>query len=321
LALDTFSPATAVQLGDPLTQKRMTDFLLEARDLGLYRGITDNGAGGLSSSVGEMARISGGASIDVSLAKTKYPGLKPFELVISESQERMTVGVPPEKLNAFMDLAERRGVEVSHLGEFTQSGRFEIFYANKLLASLDLNFLHYGCPRLELEAEWKGRNEIFSPISIRSEEATEALLQLLGRPNIASKEWLIRQYDHEVQGMSVVKPLHTVSPGTSRAWSGPNDAGVVKPKPMSDLGLAIGCGINPKLSDIDPFLMAQSAVDEAVRNVLCVGAEYGLSDSILALVDNFCWPDPVGNLEKTAWLVCGMLLLHFLLPWFLEKTA
>jgi len=311
LALDSQSPLTAVQLGDPITQKRAADFILEARDLGLYRAITDNGAGGLSSSVGEMARLSGGAQMDVSLAKTKYPGLKPYELVVSESQERMTLAVPPERLNAFIDLADRRGVEVSNLGEFTKSGRLEITYAGKRVADLDLEFLHEGVPRLELKAEWGVVTQIptiiqesaLKPFESFESGADRMLLNLLARPNIASKEWLIRQYDHEVQGMSVVKPLHTVFPGTLNASSGPNDAGMIQPKPTSDAGLVVGCGINPKLSDIDPFLMAQSSVDEAVRNVLCVGAEFGRPESVLALVDNFCWPDPVNDPVKTAWLV------------------
>lgn len=294
LALDESSPATAVQLGDPITQKRMADFLLEARDLGLYRSITDNGAGGLSSSVGEMAKLAGGARMDVSLAKTKYPGLKPYQLVVSESQERMTLAVPPENLPEFLALAERRSVEVSDLGEFTDTGRFDIQYQGKNVASLELDFLHDGVPRLELKALWSGRSTVSveDPVSFGS-EAAESLLKLLSRPNIASKEWLIRQYDHEVQGSSVIKPLHTTGIGTGVTSSGPNDGAVIKPKPSSDCGIAIGCGINPKLSDIDPYLMAQSAVDEAIRNILCVGAEFGRPDSIVALVDNFCWPDPV----------------------------
>lgn len=308
LALTEASPSAAVQLGDPITQKRMADFLLEARDLGFYRAITDNGAGGLSSSVGELARLSGGAHMDVSLAKTKYPGLKPFELVVSESQERMTVAVPPEKMAIFLALADRRGVEVSDLGFFNDSGKFEIYFQEKCVGSLDLNFLHGGSPRLELRAEWTGRKRSSPPAeptqsSSFGSSAHQILLELLGRPNIASKEWLIRQYDHEVQGMSVVKPLHTVGIGTSTHFSGPNDGAVIKPKPHSMSGIAVACGINPKLSDIDPYLMAQSAVDEAVRNLLCVGAEFGREDSLLALVDNFCWPDPVESPEKAGALV------------------
>jgi phosphoribosylformylglycinamidine synthase len=309
LALDERSPVSAVQLGDPMTQKRAADFLLEARDMGLYRAITDNGAGGLSSSVGEMARLSGGARMDVSRARTKYPGLKPYELVVSESQERMTIAVPADRIALFLALAERRAVEVSDLGEFTDSGRFDIFYGEKLVASLDLEFLHHGVPQLELKAEFTPpkpfapTQAVLSPISTFEAQAGQTLLKLLSRPNIASKEWLIRQYDHEVQGSSVVKPLHTAAPGTGAAWSGPNDASVIKPKPSSESGLAIGCGILPRLSDLDPYLMAQASVDEAVRNILAVGAEFGRDDSVLSLCDNFCWPDPVSDPGKMAALV------------------
>ncbi|MBY0470645.1 phosphoribosylformylglycinamidine synthase [bacterium] len=305
LAMDESSPVTAVQLGDPITQKRAADFLLEARDLGLYRAITDNGAGGLSSSVGEMARISGGARIDVSKAKTKYPGLKPYELTVSESQERMTVAVQPECLAKFKDLAARRGVEVSDLGIFSDTGLFEVYYGDRIVASLDLEFLHKGAPRIKLQAKWNGPTlaPAAPAASLKQENAEPLLLGLLGRPNIASKEWLIRQYDHEVQGMSVIKPLQLCGLATPEAFSSPNDAGVIKPIAGAPIGVAVGCGINPKLSDIDAYLMAQAAVDESIRNVLCVGAEYGTDDSVLALVDNFCWPDPVGDLGKSAALV------------------
>ncbi len=311
LALDQNSPSSAVQLGDPITQKRVADFILEARELGLYRAITDNGAGGLSSSVGELARLSGGAKMDVGLAKTKYPGLKPYELVVSESQERMTLAVSQEHLASFTELAEHRGVEVSCLGEFTSSGSFEIFFHGKRVADLNLEFLHGGCPKLEMKAYWSEPPAPSFAKSAQDERSFEldgakTLIELMGRPNIASKEWMIRQYDHEVQGMSVIKPLHTITSAT-QTMSGPNDAAVLKPKPSSDAGIVVGCGINPKLSDIDAYLMAQSAVDEAVRNVLCVGAEFGTEESVLALVDNFCWPDPVNDPAKAAALVRACL--------------
>ncbi len=298
LALDEASPSSAVQLGDPITQKRAADFLLEARDLGLYRAITDNGAGGLSSSVGELARLSGGARMDISKAKTKYPGLKPYELVVSESQERMTVAVPPEKLEIFLALARRRASEVSDLGSFTDSGSFDVFHGDRAVASLPLEFLHGGAPRLSIEATWSGRPEAPAVAAGESFEHSGAkvLLELLGRPNVASKEWLIRQYDHEVQAASVIKPLHVAGLlGGGTPSSGPNDAGVLKPKSASWAGLAVGCGLQPRLSDVDAYLMAQAAVDEAVRNVLCCGAEFGAPESVLALVDNFCWPDPVAS--------------------------
>ncbi|HTL11701.1 MAG TPA: AIR synthase-related protein, partial [Bdellovibrionota bacterium] len=201
LALDEHSPVSAVQLGDPITQKRTADFLLEARDRLLFRTLTDNGAGGLSSSIGELATLSGGAKMDVSQAKVKYPGLKPFELVVSESQERMSIAVPPEKMQAFLRLADARGVEVSVLGEFTDSGFFEIYNGTECVAALDLEFLHEGVPKMEIEAEWAGSPQPPGQVETAFDrEAGATLLQLLSRPNVASKEWMIRQYDHEVQG-------------------------------------------------------------------------------------------------------------------------
>jgi phosphoribosylformylglycinamidine synthase II len=296
LALDKSSPVTAVQLGDPITQKRAADFLLEARDLGLYRCVTDNGAGGLSSSVGELAELSGGARMDVAEAKVKYPGLKPFELVVSESQERMTLAVPPEKRAELEELANRRGVELSFLGEFTTSGHFEILHGEEVVGLLDLTFLHDGNPTLQLQAEWTDRvADVRFERKAFSKPAEEALIALLGRLNIASKEWLIRQYDHEVQGSSVIKPLHTVSPGTPDEKSGPNDSGVVRLRSESPVGVVVGSGLCPRLSDHDPYTMAQMAVDEAARNVIASGAEYGEEESVLAMIDNFCWPDPVSD--------------------------
>lgn len=292
-------PSSVVQLGDPITQRRMTDFLIEARDQGLYRTLTDNGAGGLSSSVGEMAEIAGGARMDVSLAKTKMPGLKPFELVISESQERMTVAVPPEDREKFLELAARRGVEVSVLGEFTNSGRFEIFYGENKVADLSLEFLHKGAPTLKLKAHWKEKT--FATKSTAQEvRPFETLRALLQRPNIRSKENMIRQYDHEVQGRSVIKSLQT----SPKQRSTPNDAAVLAVSYENSIGVVVGCGLAPRLSQADPYLMAQAAVDEAVRNLLCVGAEFSLGDeTVLSLIDNFCWPDPVEDAEKMAALV------------------
>lgn len=292
-------PSSVVQLGDPITQRRMTDFLLEARNQGLYRTLTDNGAGGLSSSVGEMAGLAGGARMDVSLAKTKMPGLKPFELVISESQERMTVAVPPNRREAFLELALRRGVEVSVLGEFTHSGRFEIFYAQDKVADLSLDFLHDGNPKLQLKAHWTHKASVAIPAP-KEAEPFKTLKQILQRPNIRSKENMIRQYDHEVQGRSVVKSLQTSQ--TQR--STPNDAAVLALSHENSVGVVVGCGLNPRLSNVDPYLMAQAAVDEAVRNLLCVGAEFSLGDeTVLSLIDNFCWPDPVEDKAKMAALV------------------
>jgi phosphoribosylformylglycinamidine synthase II len=303
LALTEEVPGSVVQLGDPITQKRMTDFLLEARDRGLYRALTDNGAGGLSSSIGEMATLSGGARMDVGLAPTKMPGLLPYERVISESQERMSVAVPPESWSTFAELARRREVEATDLGEFTREGSFEVLYRGVPVAKLDLAFLHDGVPRLELEAVWTPPAEIATrEISYSSvEELRRSACLILRHPTVASKESMIRQYDHEVQGRSVVKPLST----RDRA-SSPNDAAVVAIDPeRSPVAAVLSHGLAPLLGQIDPYFMGQLAVDEALRNAVAVGAEFSTTDSeaLMALVDNFCWPDPSDSPEYAAALV------------------
>ncbi len=281
------SPATAVQIGDPITQKKMSDFLLEARDLRYFSSITDNGAGGLASSVGEMAKGPGGCLIHLDRAPLKYAGLAPWEILLSEAQERMTLAVPEESLEPLLDLARRREVEVTDLGEFTDSGLFECFYSGRRVAALDMEFLHNGVPLMELEAR-------LDPAPARSEtledteDLTADLLAVLGSHNVCSKEAFVRMYDHEVLGQSVLKQFQGV------AHDGPGDAAVIRPVPGSNRGLAIACGICPKYSDLDAYAMTAAAVDEAVRNLLCVGARLGT----IAGLDNFCWPDPVQS-EKT----------------------
>jgi phosphoribosylformylglycinamidine synthase len=290
------SPATAVQIGDPITQRKMYDFLMQARDLGLYRAITDNGAGGLSSSVGEMARDTGGCELDLSLAPLKYDGLKPWEILLSEAQERMTVAVPPEHLDTFLDLARRMDVEATALGKFTDSGLFHVRFAGRTVACLNMDFLHNGTPQMQLQAVWPGPRQsdlaalaALGPLTIPSQDDQAGLLKrMLGRLNVCSKEYVIRQYDHEVQGGSVLKPLM----GALR--DGPMDAAVLRPVLNSDRGLVISHGLCPKFSDLDTYWMTANAVDEAVRNAVAVGAD----PSRLAGVDNFCWCDPVQS-EKT----------------------
>jgi len=281
------SPVTAVQIGDPITQKKMTDFLLLARDRDLYRAITDNGAGGLSSSVGEMARLSGGCELDLAKAPLKYAGLQPWEILLSEAQERMTLAVEPEKVDAFLSLARKMGVEATVLGRFTDSGRFHVLYGEKTVAYVDMAFLHDGVPQLELKARW---------VAPRHEEAAfpepadlgGALKTMLSRLNICSKESVVRQYDHEVQGGSVIKPL------TGAMSDGPSDAAVIRPLLDSFEGVIVANGICPRYSDIDTYHMAACAIDEAVRNTIAVGGSLGN----IAGLDNFCWCDPVQS-EKT----------------------
>ncbi len=276
------SPATAVQIGDPITQKRMIDFLLRARDEGLYTCLTDNGAGGLSSSIGEMAEAPGGARIDLALAPLKYQGLMPWEIFLSEAQERMTAAVTPENTDRFVSLAREMGVEATVLGEYTEGPDLEILYDGKVVGLLDMAFLHDGVPKMSLSARFNPPEE--SPFDLPVPEDLGGVLQaLLASHDICSKEYWVRQYDHEVQGGSVVKPL------VGEHGDGPSDAGVVRPVLESMRGVAVGHGICPKFSDLDAYHMAALAADEAMRNVVAVGAD---PDRVVAL-DNFCWCDPV----------------------------
>ena len=281
------SPATAVQIGDPITQKKMADFLIEARDLGLFTFIQDDGAGGLSSSIGEMASGSGGCEVHLEKAPLKYAGLAPWEIFLSEAQERMTLSVPPDKIDAFMALARRREVEATVLGRFTDSGRLECHYDGKLIASLDMDFLHDGVPKMHLKA--KLMPPATEPeIVVEDGDLGSSLKAVLGSLNVCSKEVFVRMYDHEVQAQSVLKQFQGVH------HDGPGDAAVLRPVPGSNRGLAISCGICPKYSDLDAYWMTAAAIDEAVRNLICVGAKLGA----IAGLDNFCWPDPIQS-EKT----------------------
>ncbi len=276
------SPVSAVQIGDPITQKRMTDFLLVARDQGLYNSITDNGAGGLSSSVGEMAQESGGAAIQLDRAPLKYAGLQPWEILLSEAQERMTLAVPPDKFKEFFDLAEAMDVEATDLGEFTDNGLFTVAWKDEPAAILPLDFLHEGLPEMRLTARWT-RPVYKEPDFPSPRDLTPSLMELMGRWNICSKERLIRQYDHEVQGGSVVKPLVGINN------DGPGDAAVLRPVLNRYRGIAVGCGIAPRYSEIDTYWMMAACVDEAVRNIVAAGA----NPDHMAGLDNFCWCDPV----------------------------
>jgi phosphoribosylformylglycinamidine synthase len=281
------SPVTAVQIGDPITQKRMTDFLLYARDRDLYDSITDNGAGGLSSSIGEMAQDTDGATVYLDRAPLKYHGLAPWEIFVSEAQERMTVAVPAEKLDDFLTCAQEWSVEATDLGEFNDSGFLIVKYGTTTVAHLAMSFLHGGLPTLELTARWK-TPRVQAAALPQSGNFSDDLLKLLARLNICSKESVVRQYDHEVQGGSVVKPL--VGLGND----GPSDAAVIRPDLDSFEGIAVSNGIVPRYSDIDTYAMAACAADEAVRNACCVGA----NPAHMAALDNFCWCDPVQSRDN-----------------------
>ena len=276
------TPAGHVQIGDPYTQKKMHDFLLEARDLGLIKFITDNGGGGLSSSVGESARFSNGCAIELEKVPLKYEGLDQWEIWISESQERMTIAVSPEKLSQFMALSSQHAVESTVIGQYTDTGKLHITYNGETCAYVDLDLLTSGFPQWEFDAEWctPANRGLMEPVISAPKEYGPLLLELLSDPNMASKEWVARQYDHEVQGTSVIKPLVGVERDVN------SDASVIRPVLGSPKGLVFAQALLPQYSAIDAYHMTTCTIDEAVRRIVAVG---GRLDEIGG-VDNFCWP-------------------------------
>ena len=283
---ETFSantPAGHVQIGDPYTQKKMHDFLLEARDEGLIPFLTDNGGGGLSSSIGESAEYAGGCEVNLEKVPLKYEGLDQWEIWISESQERMTVAVKPEHLDRFMALSRRHAVESTVIGKYTDSGKLHIMYNNQTCAYVNLDLLASGFPQWEFEAEWISPEErgLSEPVIGEPKNYSALLLDMLTRPNICSREWITRQYDHEVQGTSVIKPLV----GAQRDMN--NDASVIRPVLHSEKGIAFSQSLLPAYSAIDAYHMTTCTIDEAVRRLISVGAD----PEQIGGVDNFCWPD------------------------------
>lgn len=292
--LNEQSSTSAVQIGDPFTQKKLHDFIIEARDHGLYRTLTDNGAGGFSSSIGELAEISNGCEIHIDHALLKSLDLKPWEILLSESQERMTLVVDQKNVILLKELAQKHEVEICDVGLFTNTGYFHVTYHNHSIAYLSMDFLHNGLPQMDLVASWspKKSEDVTIP---QEQDIGENLKSILSRYNVCSKESVIRQYDHEVQGGSALKPL------TGVHNDGPSDAGIIRPIECLDSekhhyeGVVISNGICPKFSDIDTYAMAASAIDEAIRNFVAVGGD----PEHVAILDNFCWPDPVLDPQKT----------------------
>ena len=272
----------AVQIGNAIEEKRVTDTILQARDEGLYTCITDCGAGGLSSAVGEMGEKLG-AVVHIEKVPLKYKGLTYAEIWISEAQERMVIAVPPRNRRRILDLFKAENVEATVIGTFTNDRRLKLYYRKRLVCDLAMTFLHDGVPRLVRTAEW-ARQRSLEPRLKERRSYGAALKKVLGSWNVCSKEWIIRQYDHEVQGASVLKPLVGVEN------DGPGDAAVIAPVLGSTKGLAVSNGINPKYGDVDPYAMAASAIDEAIRQIIAVGG----SMDCIALLDNFCW----GNTDK-----------------------
>ncbi|MGC8624192.1 MAG: phosphoribosylformylglycinamidine synthase subunit PurL [Phycisphaerae bacterium] len=276
---DEFSHA--VQIGNAITEKQMLDVILQARDATngpLYNAITDCGAGGLSSAVGEMGSHTG-ARVELDKVPLKYEGLNYAEIWISEAQERIVLSVPAENVAQLLALAASEDVEATDIGVFDGSGQLTLLYKGDTVGSLDMEFIHNGLPSPMRQAVWQ---EPVLPKAAVAEplDYAETLCQLLAMPTLASKHWIIRQYDHEVQGATVVKPL--IGPG----GDGPGDAAVLAPIPGSKRGVALANGCQPRLGDLDPYQMTLNGMDEAIRNIVCVGGD----PETTALLDNFCWP-------------------------------
>ena len=308
------SPAGAVQIGDPITQKKMGDAQQEIQALDLYSSVTDNGAGGLSCSVAEMARECGGCRVDLDRIPIKYQGMAPYETWISESQERMTYAVPPASIDRFLEIMERRGVEASVIGEFTDSGRCTVELHGHTIMDLEMDFLHDGMPQRRLVSTYHAP-EHKEPDFQAPGDLAPVLNRMLGRLNVCSKEYVVRQFDHEVQGGSVIKPLVGIRQDVH------SDAVVTRPLLDSDEGIALSTALYPSYGDIDPYQMAACAIDTAIRNLVVVGA----NPDRIALLDNFCWcssdePERLGQLKRTT-RACYDGALAFTAPFISGKDS
>jgi phosphoribosylformylglycinamidine synthase II len=291
-ALEEGITSSVVQIGHAIMEKKTLDVLLQARDQNLYRAVTDCGAGGFSSAVGELGSDCG-VRVELEKAPLKYQGLQPWEIWVSESQERMVLAVPPEHWPALQALSASEGVEASVIGTFTDDGKLTICYENEVVGVLDNDFLHKGMPRVHRKAVWRGRTQELKPagrIQMASRDLGPTLVKLLAHPNIASKKWIVQQYDHEVQGGSVLKPF------VGFDQRGPNDACVFRPRLDSNRGVVVSNGFNPSYGSLDAYWMAACAIDEALRNLVAVGGSLQQA----AILDNFCWGDPENSEELAA---------------------
>ncbi|NIM45566.1 MAG: phosphoribosylformylglycinamidine synthase subunit PurL [Nitrososphaeria archaeon] len=279
----------AVQIPNPIEEERLKRAIIQIRDKGLGSGVTDLGGGGLSCALGEMANNSGcGVHVELEKVPLKYPDMAPWEIWVSESQERMLLTVPGKNLRSLLKIFEAEEVEATVVGRFDYDGGLRVDFQGHRIADLPLGFL-FTPPRIRRRAVWR-KPDLREPDFDVPRNVTKILLALLSAPNTASRETVVRTYDHEVKGNTVLKPLQG-------RYGGPNDAVVVKPLPGSWKGVVISCGMNPEYGKIDPYWMAASAIDEAIRNNVAVGGRR------IALLDNFTFgnpekPDRLGGLVR-----------------------
>lgn len=317
----------AVQIGNAVTEKMVMDVILQARDKNLYHAITDCGAGGFSSAVGEMGEHTG-AVVWLEKCPLKYAGLSYTEIWISEAQERMVLAVAPEKWDEFHALCSAEGVDATAFGQFGNEGRLKLTYHGQVVGDVAMSFLHDGRPPVVRDAVYSppvelpltpaaaiGNASRSTPSQAPTNNLSQSLVKILGSLNVCSKEWIIRQYDHEVQAGSVIKPLVGI------ACDGPSDAAVVRPDFQSQRGVVVSNGMNPRYGDFDPYWMAAAAIDEAMRNCVAVGAD----PARIAILDNFCWgnterPETLGSLVRAA-LGCKDTAIAFGTPFISGKDS
>lgn len=313
-ALESGSPATAVQIGDPITQKKLSDAMLtELRDAGLYTSVTDNGAGGISCSVAEMAKECGGAIVDLSKVPTKYPGLAPWQMWISESQERMTFSVPKRSWRAFERIMKRYGAEAAVIGTFTKEKRCVVTVGKRTVMNLSMEFLHNGrVPRQQVLREPESTTPVALPKDARTHR--ESILELLKTPGVGTYLPITEQYDHEVQATSVTKPVQ--GPGRVNA-----DAGVLKPLRTSERGVVLSASLRHSRTPKDAYAFSALAIDEAISSAIAAGAHL----ESIALLDNYCWssstqPERLWELVQST-RACYEIATTYLTPFISGKDS
>ncbi|MCM8784805.1 MAG: phosphoribosylformylglycinamidine synthase subunit PurL [Candidatus Omnitrophica bacterium] len=305
-------PTSVVQIGNPIVEKKFQDVLLVARDLNLYNSITDCGAGGFSSAIGEMGKDIG-AVVYLEKVPLKYEGLLPWEIFLSESQERMVLAVPEKKVEKLINFFASEDVEATVIGKFVKTGKLTVYYKNKLVCDIDIHFLHKGIPKKNLRGFFERKRE--KPVNFKSKNIKEDILKVLSSPIISSKEEVIRQYDHEVGGRTILKPF------VGYESRGVSDGVVLKPFYETYEGLIISCGINPFYGEIDPYYMAGCCIEECIRNIVSCGG----NPEKIAILDNFCWGNisderELGNLIRCV-KGCKDYALKYRIPFISGKDS
>jgi len=306
--------STAVQIGNPIEEKRTFDAILELSQKNMINAVTDCGAGGFSSAMGEMGEKTG-AHVKLEKAPLKYTGLAPWEIFISESQERMVIAIDPKNLTKAKKICEKYSVESTVLGEFTGDQRLLVTYKDKTLCDLPMEFVHKGLNQMIIKgnfipSNFKDPNEN----ELQKDNYTESLKKVLAHLNVCSKEPIIHRYDYNVQGTAVQMPL------SGKTQSAPNNCSVLEPIPGNGKGMIISHGLNPILNKIDPYLGSKWAINEAIANAICQGA----NPEDMALIDNFIWPKPnnkfIADLDKSI-SACVELSKAFNMPFVSGKDS